>query len=85
MISECFNPACRKKLEYLRSGKVIGVVRQNGPKVEIEHFWLCGDCHKQHDLRLLADGTVVLKPYQVGPSNTSSRAIHWPQRRELTA
>ena len=26
MLTECFNPACRKKLDYLRDGRVIRTV-----------------------------------------------------------
>ncbi len=85
MISECFNPICRKKLEYLRTGKVVRVVRENGPKVEIEHFWLCGDCRKSHDLRLLPNGTVALSAHTVTPSRSSSRALQWLQSTEMTA
>ena len=69
MITECFNPACRRQLEYLRTGQVVRVVRQNGMKVEIEHFWLCGECCQSHDLRFLANGSVALN--------------HFPERSEF--
>lgn len=85
MISECVNPICRKKLEYLRAGKVVRVVRENGPKVEIEHFWLCGDCRKSHDLRLLPNGTVALSLHAVSSSIASAKVMRWLQRTELTA
>ena len=26
MLTECFNPACRKKLDYLRNGRVVRMV-----------------------------------------------------------
>lgn len=63
MISECFNPDCRKKLDYLRSGQVVRVVHQNGAKAEIEHFWLCGDCCRFSDLRFLANGSLTLSRF----------------------
>jgi hypothetical protein len=85
MISECFNPVCRKKLEYLRAGKVIRVVRESGPNVEIEHFWLCGDCRKSHDLRLLADGSVILSSHAVSSAIPSPKKMPWLERAEMTA
>lgn len=86
MISECFNPVCRKKLEYLRTGKVIQVVRGHGKNVEIEHFWLCGECQKTHDLRVLPNGDVTLSSRAVRPSLGSARRMRWAQEAtEMTA
>lgn len=85
MISECFNPTCRKKLDYLRTGKVIRVVRGNGENVEIEHFWLCGECRTSHDLRLLPNGDVVLASRPVRPAIASARPMPWTHNAELTA
>jgi len=85
MISECFNPLCREKLEYLRTGKVIQVVRGKGEDVKIEHFWLCGECQKTHDLRVLPDGVVVLTSREVRSSLASAKRKRWAQNAELTA
>lgn len=50
MLAKCVNPACSKRLHYLRDGKVFHIERP-APIVEtgkqshnVEHFWLCGDC-----------------------------------------
>ena len=47
MISQCANPACRRKLHYLRNGKMylFEVSTKTGGK-RTEHFWLCGECSK---------------------------------------
>jgi hypothetical protein len=78
MITECFNPSCRKQLEYLRTGQVVRVVHQNGMKVEIEHFWLCGECCQSFDLRCLDNGTVALNRFpqrRVFPQSVEPRWI----------
>lgn len=62
MITACFNPACGKKLDYLREGRVVRVVRNTRQGVEIEHYWLCGECSRSHTVQLLADGRVDLTP-----------------------
>jgi hypothetical protein len=49
MISECFNPSCRKKLTYLRDGRVVRVIRDEAEGLRVEHFWLCGSCLLQYD------------------------------------
>ena len=60
MLSECFNPACRKGLRYLRSGKVVMVLRQGTERTEVEHFWLCGACYVSYDFRFGEDGNPSL-------------------------
>lgn len=85
MISECFNPVCRKKLDYLRTGQVVRVVRENGPNVEIEHFWLCGECRRTHDLRLMPNGQVVLYTYSAKTEVASGRVLRWLRRAEVPA
>ena len=49
MISECFNPSCRKKLTYLRDGRVVRVIRDEAEGLRVEHFWLCGSCLQRYD------------------------------------
>jgi len=58
MIAECFNPACRRQLHYLREGCVVRVVKNAGSDVGIEHFWLCGDCCQSYSLQVVAEGKV---------------------------
>jgi hypothetical protein len=61
MLSECFNPECRKKLEYLRNGRVIRTVRNASSQLSVEHFWLCGSCYSIFDFGFGPDGTVALR------------------------
>ena len=60
MITECYNPVCKKELRYLRDGRVIRVVKVRSTNAKVEHFWLCGDCFQLHDFRLTASGIVRL-------------------------
>jgi len=62
MISQCLNPACRKELHYLRNGRVIRTTRRIGAEVQVEHFWLCGECHMDFDFLFAKDGRVSLAP-----------------------
>jgi hypothetical protein len=57
MLSECFNPACHKKLDYLRYGRV---VRTSCTGKSVEHYWLCGVCYGIFDFEFKADGSVAL-------------------------
>lgn len=61
MIDRCFNPACRRRLQYLRDGRVVRVIRGDNEGMSVEHFWLCGPCYHTHDFELVADGSVSLK------------------------
>jgi hypothetical protein len=58
MISQCMNPECRKELRYLRSGRVIRTTHRSGGHVQVEHFWLCGECHLDYDFLFAKDGHV---------------------------
>lgn len=71
MISECFNPSCHKKLDYLRAGRVVRVIRAEGSWISVEHFWLCGSCYLAYDFHFEPDGTVSLarKPEPVSSRN----------------
>ncbi len=60
MISQCMNPECRKELHYLRNGRVIRTTRRKEEQVEVEHFWLCGECHAAYDFLFTKDGRVSL-------------------------
>ncbi len=60
MLSECFNPACHKKLDYLRYGRVVRTVRTSSTGKSVEHYWLCGVCYGKFDFEFKADGSVGL-------------------------
>jgi hypothetical protein len=50
MIGNCFNPACRKELRYLRQGAVYQWEKGTGPQFCSEFFWLCPGCSSSFDL-----------------------------------
>jgi hypothetical protein len=60
MLTECFNPGCRKELLYLRNGRIVRIVRNHQDRVVVEHFWLCGDCYGTYDFRFSSQGSVGL-------------------------
>lgn len=62
MITQCMNPECRKELHYLRNGRVVRTTRRIGAHVQVEHFWLCGECHLAYDFHYANDGRVSLAP-----------------------
>jgi hypothetical protein len=62
MLTECFNPACRKELDYLRNGRVIRTIRTATAAMSVEHYWLCGTCYRRFDFEFNSDGTVSLRP-----------------------
>jgi hypothetical protein len=74
MISQCLNPACRKELHYLRNGRVIRTTRRIGAEVQVEHFWLCGECHMDYDFLFAKDGRVslVLRPRFIATTHVES-------------
>jgi hypothetical protein len=52
MLTECFNPACRRRLDYLRDGRVIRTVQTATSPMSLEHYWLCGSCYGEFTLSL---------------------------------
>lgn len=60
MLTECFNPSCRKELDYLRNGRVIRTICKT--TTSVEHYWLCGSCYRRFDFGWKLDGTVFLLP-----------------------
>lgn len=62
MISQCMNPECRKELHYLRNGRVIRTTHRIGAEVQVEHFWLCGQCYMDYNFLFSKDGRVQLSP-----------------------
>jgi hypothetical protein len=64
MITQCSNPDCHRELRYLRGGRVVRVIRKAGGVPEIEHFWLCEDCHRSCEFSFLPDGRVLCRGKQ---------------------
>jgi hypothetical protein len=60
MISQCMNPECHKELHYLREGRVIRTTHREAGPIQVEHFWLCGDCNMHYDFLFGKDGRVSL-------------------------
>lgn len=62
MIDRCFNPACDKKLRYLREGRVVRIIRRENGKSLVQHYWLCGSCYDAYDFAFPSGGEVVIEP-----------------------
>jgi hypothetical protein len=59
VVSHCSNPDCLKPLDYLREGRIyvfdlpdpnIPAVNNGDSVRRLEHFWLCGPCHRMFTL-----------------------------------
>ncbi|WP_158749615.1 hypothetical protein [Acidobacterium sp. S8] len=61
MIDRCFNSACKKRLCYLRDGRVVRVIRSENGHLHVEHFWLCGPCYTVYDFAFSEEGIPFLK------------------------
>jgi hypothetical protein len=61
MIDRCFNPDCKKRLRYLRDGRVVRVIRSQNGQLRVEHFWLCGSCYTVYDFTFSEEGSAILK------------------------
>jgi len=47
MVSQCANPDCKRKLRYLRDGKIyLFDLHTVTGGTRLEYFWLCGECSK---------------------------------------
>lgn len=73
MIDRCFNPACKRKLHYLRDGRVVRVIQGKNDDYStddysIEHYWLCGPCYDVYDFVFLPSGKVTIEPRSRGHS-----------------
>jgi hypothetical protein len=77
MLTECFNPACRKKLDYLRNGRVIRTIRSSSATMSVEHYWLCGICYRWFDFEFKAEGTVILSPRTRGVTSSERPLIDY--------
>jgi hypothetical protein len=62
MVDKCFNPACGHELRYLRGGRVIRIVKEEGDRIAVEHYWLCAGCYASHDFVFSSGGPVTLGP-----------------------
>jgi len=60
MIDRCFNPHCRRKLHYLRDGRVVRVITGKASQL-FEHYWLCGPCCEEFNFVIPPDGKVRLE------------------------
>jgi len=61
MIDRCFNSDCRRKLHYLRDGRIVRVITGKGEDQVIEHFWLCGPCYDEYNFAFLPTGEVTIE------------------------
>lgn len=66
MLDRCFNPNCRKRLDYLRDGRVVRVIRGKAEDASVEHYWLCGACYLRSDFDFRPDGSVGLREKHEG-------------------
>ena len=62
MIDKCSNPSCNKQLRYLRDGRVVRLLRREGDRTLVQHYWLCGDCYDAYDFVFPPGGDVVVEP-----------------------
>jgi hypothetical protein len=77
MLTKCFNPACHKKLDYLRHGRVVRMVRPTSTVKSVEHYWLCGSCYGKFDFDFKADGAVALCPRRRAVTTGTSPLIDY--------
>jgi hypothetical protein len=77
MLTECFNPACRQKLDYLRDGRVIRTIGTSTASTSVEHYWLCGTCYRRFDFEFKSDGTVILSPRNRAVASSASQLFDY--------
>lgn len=63
MVSRCYNPECNKELLYLREGRVVRIIYDDGAQWRVEHFWLCGKCSQIYEFVFGADNSVTLEQH----------------------
>jgi hypothetical protein len=82
MISECFNPSCRRELTYLRDGRVVRMIREDpAGGHRVEHFWLCGRCHLELDFCFAGDKVLSLKPQPCTTRLEMKPELRWTQEQ----
>ena len=86
MIDRCFNPVCRRTLQYLRDGRVVRVIRGKDADVSVEHYWLCGACYEDHNFVFSPDGAVSLelRSHEEHADEFTFRDVVLPERRKNT-
>ena len=62
MIGNCFNPACKKELRYLRQGAVYQWETGIGREFHSEFFWLCPNCSSTFEVASDREGAPLLAP-----------------------
>jgi hypothetical protein len=62
MIGNCFNPACKKELRYLRQGAIYQWEKGTGPEFGSEFFWLCPRCSSTFNVGSDRNGVPSLTP-----------------------
>jgi hypothetical protein len=84
MIDRCFNSNCRKRLDYLRDGRVVRVIRRKDDDLLIEHFWLCGACYALYDFEFTTEGAVKIREKSVRESISewNIQDVMLPERRQ---
>ena len=88
VIDRCFNPACMRRLDYLRDGRVVRVIRGKDEDITVEHYWLCGACYHVQDFVFPPDGSVMLKDRSNGNDADDTdeftlRDVLLPDRRKI--
>jgi hypothetical protein len=63
MIGNCFDPACKKELRYLRQGAVYQWETGIGPEFRSEFFWLCPNCSSTFEVGSNREGVPLLAPW----------------------
>ncbi len=66
MLSKCINPECRTPFHYLRTGRIVRTVHQEGASLTIKHFWLCGECSMIYEFYLRSDEPATAICYERG-------------------
>jgi hypothetical protein len=84
MISECFNPSCRRELKYLRDGRVVSFIHDDPGGLRVEHFWLCGSCHLQYDFCFTDDMALAIGPQMRRRRLKTEPEIEWIGERKAS-
>jgi hypothetical protein len=76
MIDRCFNPDCKRKLHYLRDGRVVRVLHGKDKQAIPEHYWLCGPCYEEYNFAFPPHGGVILEHK---PKIEQSKEFHFAE------
>jgi hypothetical protein len=83
VVDHCFNPECNRELRYLREGRVVRLIHDNGNETRVEHFWLCGNCSETHEFLFTPGGSIGLRlridsPVASKFFTADDVSLHWP-------